>query len=288
MAFTFTCFHCGIEFQRHYKSIKRECSSDRRFCSHKCFTKDRRKVHPRPCRECGNLFTPTAEGRPFCSRECYERSRANPPATIICRGCSRSFKVKACLSHRYNYCSTECRKKSNGGTYRHCERCSKVFFYGGSDRARGNLRRHCSEECRRPVISIQCLNCHKTVRIRPAEPRRYCSRACYLKFTGESSIESIVRRCLERSNVEFATQVQVGKYVIDFLIGKIVLEADGDYWHSRTKARDNRRDAYFQSLGYDVVRISEKEIKTSPDLDMLILARLSSINTANNYAIPGI
>jgi very-short-patch-repair endonuclease len=82
--------------------------------------------------------------------------------------------------------------------------------------------------------------------------------------------------------------VQVGKYVIDFLIGKIVLEADGDYWHSRTKARDNRRDAYFQSLGYDVVRISEKEIKTSPDLDMLILARLSSINTANNYAIPGI
>lgn len=62
-------------------------------------------------------------------------------------------------------------------------------------------------------------------------------------------------------------QVEEGRYRVDFLAnGWLVIEIDGAAWHSspEAQARDQRRDAYFESLGYTVLRIPAKVVFESP------------------------
>lgn len=56
-------------------------------------------------------------------------------------------------------------------------------------------------------------------------------------------------------------QVEQGQYRADFMIDHwLVVEIDGAAWHSteKAKANDARRDAYFENLGYTVLRIAAK------------------------------
>ena len=43
---------------------------------------------------------------------------------------------------------------------------------------------------------------------------------------------------------------------------KIVIEVDGDYWHSKPKCikRDNSRNKYYSKMGYKIFRIPEKDV----------------------------
>lgn len=36
-------------------------------------------MEPRPCKQCGAIFTPTQNGRPYCSRPCYWESKRGKP-----------------------------------------------------------------------------------------------------------------------------------------------------------------------------------------------------------------
>lgn len=62
-------------------------------------------------------------------------------------------------------------------------------------------------------------------------------------------------------------QVEEGHYRADFMINRwLVVEIDGAAWHSsdEAKARDARRDAYFEGLGYTVLRIPAKTALYQP------------------------
>lgn len=97
----------------------------------------------------------------------------------------------------------------------------------------------------------------------------FCSRECYYRFNGETSIETLIRKELEKTNVNFRQEIQIGEFCVDFLLfdKKIAIECDGDYWHSerRAKRRDKRKDKFLESKGYRVYRFSETEIKTSAE-----------------------
>lgn len=82
----------------------------------------------------------------------------------------------------------------------------------------------------------------------------------------ETTIETLLYRELERRNVPFARQQVVdGRYLVDALItgARIVIECDGDYWHSRPgrPQLDAKRQKYLQSRGYIVLRFSEAVLK---------------------------
>jgi len=59
----------------------------------------------------------------------------------------------------------------------------------------------------------------------------------------------------EQLSVKFRRQHPVGSYVADFacLAPKLIVEVDGSQ-HVDQQAYDARRDAYFKSLGFDVMR----------------------------------
>jgi len=56
---------------------------------------------------------------------------------------------------------------------------------------------------------------------------------------------------------------------VDIIISdkKIIIQWDGDYWHSKPKRKklDESQDAYFKKCGYKVIRIKESEIKKNKE-----------------------
>lgn len=80
-----------------------------------------------------------------------------------------------------------------------------------------------------------------------------------------TSIELTVEELLKSLNIVFETQKPIGKFIVDIFIPSkgLVVECDGDYWHSLPKAikRDREKDKYIRSLGYQIIRIPEYRIK---------------------------
>jgi very-short-patch-repair endonuclease len=73
---------------------------------------------------------------------------------------------------------------------------------------------------------------------------------------------------LDELGEPYATQVRISRWVPDFVLEhrRIVLEADGRYWHARPEvaAKDARKDADLARLGYRVVHLREDAIRTDP------------------------
>lgn len=95
----------------------------------------------------------------------------------------------------------------------------------------------------------------------------------YLQARAETSLERSVRRILETLGVEFQTQLPIAWWIVDFYISskKLVIEADGEYWHSTPKARahDRQKDAYLKNLGLTVLRLPERLILSGAEPSIL-------------------
>jgi len=67
----------------------------------------------------------------------------------------------------------------------------------------------------------------------------------------------------------YIEQAQVGKYLCDFIIpaSNLVIETDGDYWHSSEKRKqlDKVKDDYLRKIGFSVLRLPENKIKNSTE-----------------------
>ncbi len=105
----------------------------------------------------------------------------------------------------------------------------------------------------------------------PRERALWGARAC-AGNRHPSSLEVVVRQLLDALGVAHEPSVQIGPYVADVLVphSKLVIECDGDYWHSRPGAleRDMRKDRYLEANGYRVLRLGERVIKGMSIEDM--------------------
>lgn len=63
--------------------------------------------------------------------------------------------------------------------------------------------------------------------------------------------ERRVGELLKRNRIKFQTKVRIGTYEVDFVIGKLVLEIDGENHKSSVE-----RDSYLFSQGYTPVHIT--------------------------------
>lgn len=180
--------------------------------------------------------------------------------TKTCPGCGSEFAVPVSNGLRYNYCSRECSARTRGrsGT---CARCGAHFRH-----SQKQVRKYCSEVCRRPPVTITCGHCSIQFRVTPSaeNTRRFCTSRCYRASGGETSIERAVRLILENLGVEHEQEAQIGPWVVDFLVqGRLVIEADGTYWHSFRPHVDKRKTDDLKDRGYDVWRLPETYIRRS-------------------------
>jgi len=79
----------------------------------------------------------------------------------------------------------------------------------------------------------------------------------------ESKAEAILYQLLNQSGLNFKFQYKIGPYRVDYLLGKdLVLELDGP---GHSNARDTKRDAYLQKMGYRVLRLPIWLLSLDPD-----------------------
>lgn len=270
-----TCMFCGKVFEVSWSGAK-YCSKD---CYHKSTITRVTKICP-VCKEQFQL-SKSVENRTYCSRACYDIEHAATKVTKLCPVCGKEFEVNTSVQNRYNVCSAKC--KTAHTKYAVCKRCGKVFNV-----KRNHPHTYCSEICRRPPIIIECVECGKEFRRRPADvARRFCCFSCYRKHTGETLLEKKFRNVIELIGLEFDQEVQIGMYSIDFILRqyRVAIEVDGDYWHKSTHARDKRKDKFLIEHGWTVIRFSEFELNNTNDVYGLVVDRLKFIPDIDKFRI---
>lgn len=220
----------------------------------------------------------------YCSKECHNASMRDY-VQIVCIGCAKEVSTPRSDVERGRgkYCSAECYNKHiNAKVVASCEQCGNEFVTHKSNVSAGGGR-FCSRDCYTKYLRANgqdwykehsdstlvssCVRCGKEFKVRPKQKRRFCSFTCQLLYRGETYIEELIRKELERRGLNFDTQVQIGKFNVDFCLlnEKKIIECDGEYWHNLpgAQARDRYKDIYLFQKGYKVFRFTESEIRSA-------------------------
>jgi very-short-patch-repair endonuclease len=91
-----------------------------------------------------------------------------------------------------------------------------------------------------------------------------------------TSIERKVYEELKTRKLSFEMQKLInGKFLVDFYIKKfnLIIEVDGDYWHSlpRVIKKDMAENAYLSKCGYNLLRLSEREINNDSFKERMVI-----------------
>jgi very-short-patch-repair endonuclease len=105
---------------------------------------------------------------------------------------------------------------------------------------------------------------------REEQRQKWLERLPGMRGTGSTSpLEESLHDALRRARISFAThQPFFGKYIVDVLITQklVIVEADGSsHLLKAAREKDARRDADFRQAGYEVVRITYREIADDVD-----------------------
>ena len=82
---------------------------------------------------------------------------------------------------------------------------------------------------------------------------------------------------LKASNIDFIHNARIADYYVDFLVGSVAIEIDGEYWH-RDKDYDDRRSEVIRSLGFDIIRIRAADITQDKENTLLKAATAGRID----------
>jgi G:T-mismatch repair DNA endonuclease (very short patch repair protein)/endogenous inhibitor of DNA gyrase (YacG/DUF329 family) len=234
------------------------------------------------CEVCGKTVSRppslAAKGQRYCSSACMGVAKQRP-ATFTCQGCGRIVETNLSGAKRL-YCSMQCRKEHKKHEIT-CEVCGTVKRVTLIQIKQG--RRFCSLKCSQKVLNISlretvtCEQCGKEFsvqRYRTNQGVRFCSHSCRSIFNithgvmaSPTTIELMLYQALDVLGIEYIPQHPMPEAgtVPDAYVPalKLVLYADGDYWHNLPKqaARDVRQDKRLASLGYRVVRLSEADLR---------------------------
>lgn len=254
------CERCGKEFR--IPPCRRDTAC---FCSWECrYSLGIKKI----CERCGKDFVvpPHRKARRFCSWEC----RA-PPMLKICEQCGKEFRVPPSQANRRRFCSRICANPHR--EINTCIDCGKPIT---KEAKRCSA---CEGLRRRKRVKRNCQWCGKEFQATPGQIGRgrgiFCSTVCRLTylhqeilphFPSPTSIELAMRRALLSQGWIFLEQCPLlSRYVVDFCLPlfRIVIECDGDYWHSRIEIRehDAHRDHLLVRAGWMVLRFSGSEIR---------------------------
>lgn len=87
------------------------------------------------------------------------------------------------------------------------------------------------------------------------------------KSKGESYPERYWREVLTTAGIEFEQELRVSRYRIDFAVGKIALEIDGEqhYVDERVKRSDKQRNSTLADLGWQTIRVRWAEYQRLSD-----------------------
>lgn len=151
-------------------------------------TVDKRQMHARRCRQCGEVLR-LARQRLYCSNACKFAGQVTRLSTE-CRACGAPLEVERNQAARGRgiYCSIQCKARGTQTLARPltrtCDQCGSPFRTGG----RQATARFCSQACyglsqRKQPNILTCVQCGTEKEFAPgARMGRFCSQRCWNQF----------------------------------------------------------------------------------------------------------
>jgi hypothetical protein len=94
------------------------------------------------------------------------------------------------------------------------------------------------------------------------------------------------REVIFNLNDKYSKLLKQGRIFVDFVYEKKIIEFQGNYWHNKTKHKDNLKKDFLKSIGYDVLFIYENEYKEDNLRELnKCLKFLKDISIQNRYNI---
>lgn len=197
----------------------------------------------------------------------------------ICLVCKKEFYISPSRLYKRRHCSVICKAKTQMG--------KPVFDRTGL--RPWNKKTH---------ILKTCLICQKEFSVKPYrnDTAKFCSYKCHGIFIGRSLTPQFwLKGLIKQQNMKESTSIEKavydhlllkgflfekqklinGKFLVDAYIPSLnlVIEADGAYWHSldRVMKKDKAENAYLQKCGYNLVRLTETEIKDGSFKERMVI-----------------
>lgn len=207
---------------------------------------------------------------------------------FLCLQCGKSFEVLPCRKNSVKFCSKRCfflSKKGKRTWHKekikcNCLQCRKDFYVTPSRITYGKDK-YCSFKCYWESMKgkpswNRGKEMSEETKKRQSEAKKGLHPIDYYRKIGfkgiikqqtfvPTSIEKKVYGELKARGFLFETQKLInGKFLVDAYIPafNLVIEADGDYWHSLPKSigRDKAKNAYLKKCGFGLLRLTETEI----------------------------
>lgn len=212
--------------------------------------------------------------------------------TKLCsdRECYREWKKERGREYRQNNPEKvkEQQHKYRRNNLEKIKECNRKYHQNNLEKIKEHKRKYYqgNQEREKERSRLYYLNNHERMKRQKrenyqnnAERKKARSRANYRHSRGlpkdwdlsrESSIEVIMKRWLQDSDIAFVEQYYINlegiNYTkVDFFIEpNICLYCDGDYWHGPERPdiqeRDTEQDRVLASMGYSVIRMTETVI----------------------------
>lgn len=112
------CGYCDKEYETKSKKSK--------YCSHKCYSLDKKQIKNRECNYCGIKYNPCSlrDNQKFCSISCYRKDKKEKSKRIfICLFCKKEYifygvrGLNLYRKYKRNYCSKHCADNARIGKY---------------------------------------------------------------------------------------------------------------------------------------------------------------------------
>lgn len=188
----------------------------------------------------------------------------------LCKSCSDKFMVHPFRENKAKFCSYKCYWSSKKGVLASKETKEKM-----SESHKGE---------KHPMFGRKHTDSAK-MKMSKAKKGKYSGRLKIIGLKGllnqqnskkPTSIEKAVYDYLILKGIIFEKQKLInGKFIVDAYIPSLnlVIEADGSYWHSldRVIKKDKAENAYLKKCGFNIFRLSEKEIRNGSFQERMVL-----------------
>jgi very-short-patch-repair endonuclease len=185
------------------------------------------------CSRCGQELTGHSKNKTGLCLDCWRKGRTEQAqetaAKKRCEDCGKQIAPKSTICR-------DCYSKRRSAMRPKCVNCGKL------------LKQQSTERCK-PCWLTELSRVGQT-------PRMAAGRATAMKNRiKRSKAEEQCAELLELLDWEYQEQVVFDRWIVDFVIDRLVIEVHGSYWHDRPAAieRDQAKKAYLESQGYEVV-----------------------------------
>jgi ribosomal protein S27E len=209
------------------------------------------------CRQCASRIGTEAVKGTTQTQETKDlrqatRSRNHPKHYVNCAGCGKSIYRIPCRIREHNYCSSLCQIN---------------YEYKTGMRDPNTI----TIEARKASQKLIQNGTHPFLL---SENRIKGQRELGRRHFGKSWLEERMGYALNKAGVIFEKQYPIKKgvdllgrdnyYFVDFAVldMKIAIECDGVAWHT-DKNKDDLRQVYIESQGWQVIRFTENEINSN-------------------------